>query len=99
MTMRSAHPSSTPVVSKVPGWTDTRGSVVALANTSRMPALGSRARSSFTELAQSGCARRARVNKPVPDPILCGLDSASCQSVVPGRGRMTDVLDDIQRAR
>ena len=45
MTIKSAQPSSIPVASNVPSRTETRGSVVALEKTSRMPALGSTARS------------------------------------------------------
>lgn len=59
-----------PVVSNVPSRTDTRGSVTALLNTLRMPALGSTARSSFMADDQSGLASNARVKMPVPAPIL-----------------------------
>ena len=66
MTMRSAQPSSMPVASKVPSRTDTRGSLTDLENTLRMPSLGSTARSSLIDVAQSGCASNARVKMPVP---------------------------------
>ena len=70
MMMTSAHPSSMAVVSNVPPRTDTRGSETVFEKTSRMPSLGSTARSSFMESVQSGCASSARVKIPVPAPSL-----------------------------
>ena len=67
-TTKSAHPSSTPVLSNVPSATVTRGSVIVFENCSRMPSLGSTARSSLIADDQSGCVSSARVKMPVPEP-------------------------------
>ena len=83
-----------PVVSNVPSRTDTRGSVTALLNTLRMPALGSTARSSFMADDQSGFASNARVKMPVPDPILYHLMSYWVPWITRGARH---ALDHVQR--
>ena len=94
MTTRSAHPSAAPVLSNVPSTTVTRLSGTVFENCSRMPALGSTARSSLTLPAQSGCASRARVKMPVPDPILYYPMSYWVPWIT---RRARHALDDVQR--
>lgn len=70
--MRLHHPTGIPVLSKVPSDTDTRAwaSRTVLENTARIPSLGSTALNSPRAEDHSGVASNARVNMPVPDPIL-----------------------------
>ena len=69
MTIRSAHPVSTPVLSKEPSETSTRSSLVYFKKASRIPSLGSIALRRRIH-PHSGCASSARVKSPVPDAIL-----------------------------
>ena len=70
MMITSAQPSDNGVFSKVPSYNVTRLSSTVLANTSRIPALGSTALIWLISKAQSGWASNARVKIPVPAPIL-----------------------------
>jgi len=67
---RSALASGAPVSSKVPSRVVTLGSEMDCEKRARIPAEGSTAVRVSIEELQAGCARSARVNMPVPDPIL-----------------------------
>jgi hypothetical protein len=70
ITMRSAHPDSTPVDWKVPSCTRMRLSLTDCSKTLRMPTLGSIAMYSPMSGFHSGSPRIVLVKIPVPDPIL-----------------------------
>lgn len=73
MMIRSAQPSWTAgTFSNVPSLMDTDLCWTFCLNTSRMPALGSNAFKEAILISSSSSANKARVNSPVPAPILVG---------------------------